>query len=430
MFNAAVTDRTAGTLAIDLDILGDRGADPQLAPTPLAGRVHTYTHANCNHANGHSHGHGLITPNGNSANGHYATKTDSLLPLPNGSSEGCSDASSRSRTPSSTSSSVSVAAPAKTAIMAFKDPTSVYRALVASGEQKCAMPWHTCFSLGVSAGAYIAIGGLLSIVVAGGLSADSKGNAVPVGVGLVKFAAGAVFPVGLMLVVMTGSELCTGNMQNVLFALLGGTGSGSAGRRVTWRDAANNLFWSYVGNLAGSLLVAYFFAYLTDTVTAEPWKTYTHTLALGKLVPHWGRLFLKAVMCNVLVGLAIWFSAAAEDVVGKVLGIWWPIFTFVACGYEHSIANMFFIPIAMLNSAPGLAGKTFIGADDFIAHNLLPVTVGNFIGTALLNAVFYYAAYGWTNPWAAATTTPAAAAASAATAAPTKPADTASSGRP
>jgi formate/nitrite transporter len=254
------------------------------------------------------------------------------------------------------------------------------------------------------AGAYIAFGALLSEIVAGGLSngtitaADGTVWKIALPAGLVKFAAGAVFPVGLMLVVIAGAELFTGNCMFVPISLFNRE-SGFKGLVVNWTLV-------YLANLIGSMFVAFFLAYKCGFFNTMPWAGWAATVANTKCGLDFTTAFLRGIGCNWLVCLAIWLAISADDIVGKILAIWFPIMAFVTIGFEHSVANMFFIPLGLfmannpataatlatanVNTA-NLVGST--GWYNFFITNLVPVTLGNIIGAALFVAAIYWYVY-------------------------------------
>jgi formate/nitrite transporter len=194
-----------------------------------------------------------------------------------------------------------------------------------------------------------------------------------------KFIFGGVFPVGLMLVVIAGAELFTGNTACTIPAVMSG--------KATWGGLLRNWVLAYIGNFAGSLFVAFFLAYLTGLTAKDPWLGATQAIAEGKVNLTFVQLFFRGLGCNWLVCLAVWLAVASDNVVGKIWGIWWPIMAFVALGFEHSIANMFFIPLGMLNGASVSIGQLLIG-------NLLPVTLGNIVGGAGFVGFIYWWLYG------------------------------------
>jgi len=285
--------------------------------------------------------------------------------------------------------------------MAFKVPADIAKAAIAAGCTKCNITWQKLLVLGFLAGAYIAFGALLSEIVAGGLSngtiTDPDGGiwkmAMPAG--LVKFAAGAVFPVGLMLVVIAGSELFTGNCMFAPISILNG--------EATFKGLMKNWLLVYVGNFLGSIFVAFFLAYLCGFFDNMPWAGWAATVANGKCGLDFSTAFLRGIGCNWLVCLAVWLAISAEDVVGKIFACWFPIMAFVAIGFEHSVANMFFIPLGIFAANnPAIAAKlatanvataNLVGSNgwhNFFITNLIPVTLGNIIGGVVFVAFAYW----------------------------------------
>jgi formate/nitrite transporter len=258
--------------------------------------------------------------------------------------------------------------------MPFKSPKAIVEAACTAGCGKAQLSISKQLVLGVLAGAYIAFGGLLAIVVGKGSPALAAANP-----GLAKFLFAAVFPVGLMLVVIAGSELFTGNCGVITPSCLSGTAS--------WRALLRNWTVVYVGNFVGSLLVALFLAYWSNLVNGGDLGKAVAAMAETKAQLPWGVALLRGIGCNWLVCLAVWLAIASDDIAGKVLAIWFPIMAFVALGFEHSVANMFFIPLGMLNGASVTIGQ-------FLWNNLVPVTIGNIIGGAGLVGGIYWWVYG------------------------------------
>ena len=289
-------------------------------------------------------------------------------------------------------------------IMTFKTPAEITKAAIASGCTKCTMTWPKLLVLGFLAGAYIAFGALLSEIVAGGLSngtitaPDGAIWKIAVPVGLVKLATGALFPIGLMLVVIGGAELFTGNCMFAPISLLS--------KEATIRGLARNWTLVLVGNFIGSIFLAYFLAYKCGFFNTMPWAGWAATVANTKCGLDFMAAFLRGVGCNWLVCLAIWMAISAEDIAGKILAIWFPIMAFVAIGFEHNVANMFFIPLGIFVAndptiAPGLAAAKIAttnlagmtGWYNFFITNLIPVTLGNIVGAALFVAALYWYVY-------------------------------------
>ncbi len=223
------------------------------------------------------------------------------------------------------------------------------------------------------AGAYISIGGLIAIIVGYGFPELSANNP-----GLTKFLMGATFPIGLMLVTLAGGELFTGNTAYFIPSVMN--------KEQGWGSLFRNWSLVWIGNFIGSLFFAYFIVYLAEVVKAEPWSLGVEKIAISKTSYPFYVTMLKGVGANWLVCLAMWLAMSSERVTGKIIGIWWPVMTFVAIGYEHSIANMFFIPLAMMQGADITIGELFI-------NNLIPATIGNIIGGSLFVGGLYW--YSW-----------------------------------
>jgi len=239
--------------------------------------------------------------------------------------------------------------------------------------------------LGFFAGVYIGFGAQLAIMVTHDLAAF-------VGVGMSKLIGGAVFSVGLMFVVVAGAELFTGN--NLIFLSV-------LDRQVTVRKLLRNWAIVFFANLIGSLLLV-LLMYWSDL-----WKTNgglvgakALSIANAKVNLTFLQAFARGILCNWLVCLAVWMAVSARTVVGKIWAIFFPITAFVASGFEHSVANMFFIPLGL-----ALKGQTAIvtaaGLTDKLAHltvggmamNLIPVTLGNIVGGAFFVATLYWVVY-------------------------------------
>lgn len=289
--------------------------------------------------------------------------------------------------------------------MALKAPLDICKAASTAGCTKCSIWVDKLLLLGFLAGAYIAFGALLAEVVAGGLSngtitmADGSIAKLALPGGLVKFAAGAVFPVGLMLVVIAGSELFTGNCMFLPIGILNKEGS--------WTGLAINWIVVYIGNFIGSIFVAYFLAYKTGLFNTAPWAVWaTSNIANAKCGLDFVTAFLRGIGCNWLVCLAVWLALSADDVIGKIFSCWFPIMAFVTIGFEHSVANMFFIPLGLfVANDPTIVAKAgltpamtsnLIGTQgwmNFLIGNLVPVTLGNIVGGAIFVSLIYWWVY-------------------------------------
>ena len=256
----------------------------------------------------------------------------------------------------------------------FKSPVDTAKAISATAGAKNSANIVNVILLSFLAGAYIAFGGLLAIIASAGML---KAGAP---VGLEKFVFGAVFPVGLIIVVLAGSELFTGNVMFMTIGVL--DGSASVG------GLAKNWVLSWVFNFVGALFVAYVLAYMGGLFPADSaFATKATSVATAKVGLAWDQAFIRAIGCNWLVCLAVWLANASDDVIGKIFGIWFPIMAFVTIGFEHSVANMFFIPLGMFLGAKGVTWSTII------MNNLVPVTLGNIVGGAIFVACIYWYTY-------------------------------------
>jgi len=235
--------------------------------------------------------------------------------------------------------------------------------------------------LGVLAGVYIGFGAALATLV-------SHDAAAHVGFGLSKVLTGAVFSVGLMLVIIAGAELFTGN--NLMVA-------GVLGKECGWGRMLSRWGLVYLANFAGSVLLAYL------VFRSGIWKmaggavgAKAVAIANGKVALPFDEAFFRAVGCNWLVCLAVWMALSARDIAGKILAIFFPIMAFVALGFEHCVANMYFVPMGLFLKATPAAGNLGIAQltwGDFFARNLFPVTLGNIVGGAIFVGTVYWFVY-------------------------------------
>lgn len=232
-------------------------------------------------------------------------------------------------------------------------------------------PLPKLITAGILAGAYIALGGVLSIIIGFGFPEISAQNP-----GLQRLLSGLVFPVGLMLVVLLGADLFTGNNALLIPPALE--------RRIGPGRVITNWTIIWAANFVGALLVAYFLVYLPGVTAAEPYASAVRNIAVAKTSAPFGTIFLKATGANWCVCLAVWLALTGRRLGEKMLACEIPVMAFVALGFEHAIANMFFIPLGMMQGAPVTPGALLVG-------NLLPATLGNIVGGALfVGAVHRY----------------------------------------
>ncbi len=264
-------------------------------------------------------------------------------------------------------------------------PAEVARKAESVGVAKASLPVLELFILGVLAGAFIALGAIFATTVAAG------GGTMPYGV--VRLLAGLVFTLGLILVVVAGAELFTGNNLIVM---------AWASRRVSTARLLGNWTIVWIGNFVGALATA-ILLFASKQYTFGDGAVGQTALAIGTAKTSLGfvEAIALAMLCNALVCLAVWLTYGAHTTTDKILAIVPPIAAFVAAGFEHSVANMYFIPIALLiktddafvaslDPQPDLSSLTW---SNFFADNLLPVTIGNIIGGAIMVGAVYWFVY-------------------------------------
>jgi formate transporter len=244
------------------------------------------------------------------------------------------------------------------------------------GVAKAEMPVLTMFALAVLAGAFIALGALFfTITMTGG----ETGPQMPFG--LMRVAGGIAFSVGLILVVVGGAELFTGNN---LIAMAWASG------RVTTQQVIRNWGWVYLGNLVGAVGTAalVWLAGIQSMSDGAVGETIVQ-IARSKIALDPVSAVARGILCNVLVCLAVWLCMGARSVTDKILAILFPISAFVACGFEHSVANMYFLPIGVALAAG--TSMPLSAVDAF--SNLALVTIGNIFGGTVLVALVYWTVY-------------------------------------
>lgn len=252
-----------------------------------------------------------------------------------------------------------------------------YEILSAATDAGCAKAATTCRSgfarliLGSTlAGAYIALGGALSIMIGFGFPDITASNP-----GLQRLLSGLVFPIGLMLVVILGADLFTGNNALLIPPCLEG--------RISIKQTVANWTTIWLGNFVGALVVAYFLIYIPDVFSAPSYTAAVQKIALGKCSASFSTIFFKGIGANWCVCLAVWLALGGRRLGEKLLACEIPVMAFVALGFEHCIANMFFIPLGMMYGAE-------ISLYDLFVVNLLPATLGNIVGGAVFVGLSQY----------------------------------------
>jgi formate/nitrite transporter len=282
--------------------------------------------------------------------------------------------------------------------MVFHPPVAIVAKAGDAGKYKVGLPAWNMLLRGFMAGAYIAIGGALATTC-------FTGVATFLGAGMAKLILGAVFPVGLIIIILTGAELFTGDAMIAPMAAFI--------HKVSWGSVINLWIWVYIGNLIGSIVYAVIMAWgpftgwdAAGVATVNAFGISAVNIAVGKVGYVGGAAtlscFFKAIGCNWLVNLAVLLGICADDLIGKFFGIWFPIMAFVSSGFEHCVANMYFIPA-------GLFCKEWLNADQIATigqakvdnlnwvtmwtNNLVVVTIGNIVGGLVFVGVIYWVAF-------------------------------------
>ncbi|MFA5253316.1 MAG: formate/nitrite transporter family protein [Methanoregula sp.] len=280
--------------------------------------------------------------------------------------------------------------------MVFHPPVAIVAKAGDAGKYKVGLPTWNMLVRGFMAGAYIAMGGALATVCSTGIQAsDAALRFGTASAGFSQLILGAVFPVGLIIIVLTGAELFTGDaMLAPMAAFI---------HKVTWGQILNLWVWVYIGNLIGSIVWAYIMAYgpfvsfdAAGAATATAFGTRAMAIATAKvsyvgMMGMWSA-FLKAIACNWLVNLAILLGICADDLIGKFFGIWFPIMAFVSSGFEHCVANMYFIPAGIFTAGATNTATTVNWINMWTA-NIIPVTIGNIVGGLFFVGVVYWVAF-------------------------------------
>lgn len=268
--------------------------------------------------------------------------------------------------------------------MNFFSPAEVASNYIATGKAKVNTPIPKMLLLGIFAGIFIGVGGISSTTVAVSIPLASVG----------KFVGACVFPGGLTMVLLAGSELFTGNCLLTIPLLQ---------KEISFGGMLKNWVFVYIGNLIGSILLA------AGVVFSHQVSLFNNGLAVSvistaatKCSMPFSDALIKGILCNFLVCIAVWISFAAKDVVSKIVGLFFPIMMFVLCGFEHSVADMYYIAAGLFaKTIPAYAQAaqdagvdlTNLTVGNYFGANLLPVTIGNIIGGAILVGGVYWFCY-------------------------------------
>ncbi|MBF0713897.1 formate/nitrite transporter family protein [Gemella sp. GH3] len=250
----------------------------------------------------------------------------------------------------------------------YLEPQEIYEYSAKKGEAKANAGWLYMIALGFLGGAFISVGYLAYIRIAGTFPHEWGGFGA--------FIGAAVFPVGLACILVGGGELITSNMMAV--------GSAYLSKKIDIQKLLKNYVIITLMNVVGAVFVAYFFGHIVGLTEGVVLEKTIHT-AEAKVNATPLQMIVSGVGCNWLVSMGAWLSFSAKDVTGKILGAWFPVMTFVAIGFQHVVANMFVIPAAMFAGAH----ITYL----HFAENMLFVWIGNLLGGLVMVAGLYSLAY-------------------------------------
>lgn len=254
-------------------------------------------------------------------------------------------------------------------------PLEIARYYVEIGIAKVKLSAIKMLILGVFAGMFIGFAGI----------ASTTSSATIENASIARLVSACVFPAGMAMVLIAGSELFTGN-NLIMIAFLE--------KKIRLMDMLKNWFFVYIGNFIGASFVAVLVVYghtpgLYDGKLAEKMVAAAQT----RVVQTFPEAFIRGILCNILVCIAVWAAFAAKKVSGKLLMSFWPVMLFVLCGFEHSIADMYFGVAGLLTAQEyGIAAKGLTW-ESFLLKNLLPVTLGNLVGGAGIVSCGYWAMY-------------------------------------
>jgi formate/nitrite transporter len=252
--------------------------------------------------------------------------------------------------------------------MTLYKPDQILEISIKNGIKKTSYPLLTTLLLGFQAGAFISIGFLLYIRVTAPLSEGLSGLSSIIGA--------SVFPIGLILTLIAGGELLTGNMMVVPLTRFV--------NKINTKKVMLNWLLITVSNFIGAIFVAYFFGHIAGLTETGVFLESTVHIAEHKVDATFVQAFVSGIGCNWLVAAAVWLSYGSEDMIGKIAGIWFPTMAFVAIGFQHVVANMFVIPAAIFSGH-----LTWM---DYV-NNFIPVFLGNAVGGALFIGMVYWLAY-------------------------------------
>ena len=255
-------------------------------------------------------------------------------------------------------------------------PAAIERKAEPIGVPKNALTLSRLIPLALAAGFFIGLGGLYFTL----FMADSS-----LSFAVQRFAGALMFSLGLALVIICGAELFTGN--SLMIGAL-------ASRKIPVGGMLRNWIWVWIFNLVGAVILVTL-VYLSDTPKLGQMGATMMKIAAGKVSLGWGTLFFKGILCNVLVCLAVWMGFAAHSVADKILAVLLPVSAFVALGFEHCVANMYFLPMGYLLASSGFPAPAGFDLSVItipgIFYNLSAVTLGNLVGGFMVALVYWWA---------------------------------------
>lgn len=271
----------------------------------------------------------------------------------------------------------------------MNNPKEIIEANMKGAVTKATLPLGRMIVLGIMAGMFIALGGAISNTAVHDIA----------NVGLARTLAGVIFPVGLLMIILVGGELFTGNCLMIMATM---------NKQIKVSALLRNLVVVYFSNLLGSLIIDVLIFYSGNLdYTGGALGAYTIKVALGKVNIAPGKAIVSGILCNFLVCMAILMATSAKDVIGKIFATWFPIFAFVIGGFEHIVANMFYIPtgifaasnpdyVAKAQELYGITSKQLSALDlSGLIHNFIPVTIGNVLGGMIfIGCTLYFIHYG------------------------------------
>ena len=257
----------------------------------------------------------------------------------------------------------------------MKAPSTIAKTYEEVGTSKANLSFLKTLLLGILAGAFIALGGLGSQIA----SCCAKDPSTA------RLISSVVFPIGLFMVLVGGAELFTGNCLITIPVL---------SKKTTVLKMLRNWVIVYFGNMIGGFLIAacatysHIYSFSNNELASAVVST-----AVTKSNISFSDGLLRGILCNVLVCMAVWCSFAADELAGKVFALWLPVMLFIICGFEHCVANMYFIPAGLLTASfYGLSAEG-LSLYGFFVTNLIPVTIGNIIGGGICVGAMYHAIY-------------------------------------